>query len=288
VRYVDIDSVRAQPGVEALIEAARRAQAKVDETGQGDRAKVIKDCRTYWVAFRPAFEQVLGRKCWYTESHNPGSDDDIDHYRPKGGVAECPQHEGYWWEALNWKNFRLSCHRANRLRGNPETGETYGKGEHFPLLVEADRWMRRADENREAPSLLDPTDPADPPLLSYQTDGRAAIAPDYEDDALALERLEQSRIYLHLDWPPFVEDRLALYAKIVTRVEQGNALADAALGQREPQATARLKALARELVELAQPNTAYSRAAVAYVSVHRDKTWIKRMVLPNLAGAPTS
>ena len=109
----------------ANAEIAKRAI--LSASSAAERRSLIESHRGVWVGFRAHFERIYGRKCWYTESENPGTDDDIDHYRPKGQLAGGRGHTGYWWEALNWQNFRLSCHRANRPRKNPETGDTQGK-----------------------------------------------------------------------------------------------------------------------------------------------------------------
>lgn len=281
MRYIDLTLILSRPGVTELIAEAQASRAAVNGANPGERDDLIKAGRQMWVRFRPVFEEVFGRKCWYTESRNPGTDDDVDHYRPKGRVAEAAGHGGYWWEALNWENFRLSCHRANRLRQNPETGETHGKGDHFPLLDEGARWMGPDELNRESPTLLDPTDPADPPLLTFDQDGRVAIAPSYAVDPDATIRVEQSRIYLHLDWPAFVEERRDLYAYIYKRVLDGDRAEEAAssgdMGARDA-----LKAVARDLIHASRDSEPYSRAAASFVRRFRDRPWIERAVLPHL------
>lgn len=283
MRYIDLDLLRGPADFEALITAADEAQQLVeDAAGPAARKALLTQHRQRWVGFRTPFEALVGEKCWYTESRNPGTDDDVDHFRPKSHVTECPAHGGYWWEAFNWRNFRLSSHRSNRLRGNPETGDTHGKGNHFPLLNEADRWMSHTDACHERPSLLDPTNPLDPPMLTFGVDGRAALAPDYDDVADAPERIEASRTYLHLDWPSFVEARTALYGRIATRVDDGERLAAAALDDGEPAALEALKAVARDLIRLTDPREPFSKAALAYIRVYRDKPWLRRMVLGNI------
>jgi hypothetical protein len=173
VRFIDLDLVQEALGGGALISAAEQARSRVAIAATEDeRDDAIEASRDEWVAFRALFQQLFGAKCWYTECEYPGTDDDIDHYRPKGRVAESPAHGGYWWEALNWRNFRLSSHRANRLRVNPDSGNTHGKGDHFPLIDETVRCLVPADDlEREAPTLLDPTNPMDPPLLTFNIDG---------------------------------------------------------------------------------------------------------------------
>ena len=282
MRYINRESILAD--FPELVDAAEQARHEIlREPDPTRRQEVIANNRDKWVAFRTAFSQLSHRKCWYTECMNPGTDDDIDHYRPKGRVAEDDEHGGYWWEALNWRNFRLSCHRANRLRENPDTGETYGKGDHFPLLNEGERCRAPGDDlNRERPLLLDPCDPFDPPLLTFDIDGSAALAPEYQSDAEADRRVQETRRYLHLDWPAIKEARQQLYRDIRTKVSDGEGqekrYLSGELGGREA-----LKATARDLIELAREDKPYSVAAKAYIARFRHIPWVNRAVLPHCA-----
>jgi hypothetical protein len=132
--------------------------------------------------------------------------------------------------------------------------------------------------------LLDPTDPADPPLLTFDTDGRIAPSPCCEGDAVSTARVEDSRIGLHLDWPAFVQDRRDLYVHILLKVLDGDQ-ADAALSVGESGARETLKSIARDLIRLTRDKETYSRAAVAYILRFRDRHWVKRNVLPHLPAA---
>lgn len=282
MRYIDLDLVYRRPEALPDIDAAEAARATILGSPDLDtRRKLIKDHRLLWVAFRPHFQAVFGAKCWYTESENPGTDDDIDHFRPKGRVDEDPTHEGYWWEALNWKNFRLSCHRANRGRHHPGTRSTHGKVDHFPLLVETDRWRRPADICVEQPALLDPTVPEDPPMLTFDQNGRVALAPHYEGDDIAARRVEHSRVYLHLDWPEFVEHRRNLYAGIRAKVMDGDEADKRYLGG-DVAARETLRHVSRDLIRMAGDDARYSRAACAYIRHYRTRDWVTRFVLANV------
>lgn len=285
MRFIDLDLLLGRAETQPLIDAAETArQAVRDAPNAAARKAMIAANRDKWVAFRPQMQQLFGDKCWYTESKNPGTDDDIDHYRPKSRIADRRGHGGYWWEALHWRNFRLSCHRANRLRRNPDTDETHGKGDRFPLLHEEDRWMVPTSVCHERPTLLDPTDPADPPILTFDTDGRVALSPLHAGDAHAAKRVEDSRIYLHLDWPQFVTDRRDLYAAILLKVTDGD---NADLGMSRGEASARhtLKSVSRDLIRLTKDNAPYSRAAAAYILRFRDRDWVKKNVLPHIPAA---
>ena len=136
--------------IKTLIDEADAAQAEIDaEPAPKKRRKLIKKHQDKWVAFRDAFAELSHHKCWYTESLSPGADWDVDHFRPKNRLQDEKTHGGYYWEALKWKNFRLSCHRSNRLRTNPHTNQVDGKSDRFPLLNPADRAWAPANQQAD-------------------------------------------------------------------------------------------------------------------------------------------
>jgi 8-oxo-dGTP pyrophosphatase MutT (NUDIX family) len=285
VRFIDLDKLVACPDALELIEQSEAAcRAIREEADMQARRELVVSYRPIWVAFRAVFERTYGTTCWYTECTNPGTDDDVDHFRPKGRVAERDDHGGYWWLALDWRNFRLSCHRANRRRINAEAGETFGKGDYFPVMDEAQRWMTPNDTWPEGPALLDPTDPGDPPVLTFDQHGYVALSPRYEGNAVALERFETSRRYLHLDWPNFIYDRRSVYASVRRLVRQGDVL-DAALTRREAGAADSMKDISRQLIDLTTDGKPYARAAAAYVRIFQDRGWMQLYVLPHVRAA---
>ena len=283
MRFIDLRLAAADPAVVPLIDDAENARlAILSAPSAAERNSLIDSYRGIWVGFRPQFERIYGSKCWYTESENPGTDDDIDHYRPKGQLADGSGHGGYWWEALNWQNFRLSCHMSNRLRKNPETGETQGKGSWFPLLDDSARCTQPDDDlSRESPTLLDPTDPQDTALLTFDPDGRVALVTRFSGQEEAERRFDDSRRYLHLDWPAFAEQRQRLFAQIRWRVLEGDR-ARGSLSGDGGDAASWLKRVAGDLIEWAGHSKPYSRAAQAYILQFRDRSWVKEMVLPHI------
>jgi len=98
----------------------------------------------------------------------------VDHFRPKAGVKECPNHQGYWWLAFDLQNYRYSCEYCNSRRTDPKTNITGGKGTYFPLLTEETRADSPTDDiTQEEICLLDPTNPTDPGLLAFDDYGEA-------------------------------------------------------------------------------------------------------------------
>jgi uncharacterized protein (TIGR02646 family) len=282
VRYIDIESLRELPEAAAVISALERVEQEVAaETDPVARLELINRRRKHWRRFRDLLEKSdVKRKCWYTESNNPGTDDDVDHYRPKGKIEERQDHPGYWWEAFRWRNYRLSCHISNRLKRSEEADATLGKGSHFPILDETMRWMNPASQCTESPTLLDPTDPSDPQLLTFLSNGRVDLHPAFDLDGTARTRVESSRQLLHLDWEDFVEERSSLFARITALVEEGDS-ADALGG---PTASETLKRVSIKLIRLTKPDRTYSAAAIAYVRIYRLHPWVKRFVMPHIPG----
>jgi hypothetical protein len=97
---------------------------------------------------RKALEQLFHDKCAYCEwKPTGGSDWDVEHFRPKGRVAEREDHTGYYWLAYTWSNLYLSCTHCNVSRkdkprwADPVELPAAGKHDQFPLGDESSRVM---------------------------------------------------------------------------------------------------------------------------------------------------
>ena len=179
VKYIDTTGLDGQlpPGWPAkslrALEHARKATEKARNKAVDSKAEV-------WRELKPLLASISTDKCWYCESKDIRSDNTVDHYRPKGSVAEVNDHPGYWWLAFDHSNFRFSCTYCNSRRKDRSTGTSGGKHDHFPLLDEEQRAYGEQDIiGGEQPVLLDPTSALDPTLLWFEPDGRAV--PRYDD-----------------------------------------------------------------------------------------------------------
>ena len=113
---------------------------------------------------KSALEELFFHKCAYCESPiGVGGDWDVEHYRPKGRVAERTDHPGYYWLAYTWTNLYPSCAYCNQRRKDAPlytdatTGAAQGKVDQFPLADETRRAMHPGDDlGAESPLLLDP------------------------------------------------------------------------------------------------------------------------------------
>lgn len=170
---------------------------------------------SYWKELKPELAKLFSCKCWYTEAPQAGTDVDVDHYRPKGRVAELNSqtkaHPGYWWLAFKPKNYRYSCIVANRRRRDVDTGHTGGKADHFPISDEAQRaWHSTDDCDNEQPDLLDPCKASDVALLTFKDDGEAMERHDPVTHPRLHRRANTSINYYHLNHTDFVRARQGL------------------------------------------------------------------------------
>src|SRR5690348_6075059 len=129
--------VRRDPALipEKILRVAERAQQQLEQLPPAQRPAFIKKKSHIWRSFARYLAQMSYGKCWYSESPDPQSFFDVDHYRPKLEAKRSVDvtDPGYEWLAFSWDNFRLSAQRSNRVNKNEETEENEGKGNWFPL-----------------------------------------------------------------------------------------------------------------------------------------------------------
>lgn len=200
---------------EKLLKVAERAQRKLEELPADERAAFIKKKSHVWRAFACYLSKMSYGKCWYSESRDPQSFFDVDHYRPKleARRSDDTTDSGYPWLAFSWENFRLSAQRSNRVSKNEETDENEGKGNWFPLLETSPKacWENRC-ENTEQPILLDPVKKADVRLIDVQDDGR--MGPSRICIGSARLRVERSIEIYGLNLPRLKEARLRVMREV--------------------------------------------------------------------------
>ncbi|EMZ1487821.1 HNH endonuclease [Vibrio cholerae] len=204
MRRIDLRKLNPSPDWRA------RAQSKQSEIDNG--LIEAKAASSIWSELKPQLKDLSNGKCWYCESREDRSDNAVDHFRPKSL---------YPWFTLDYENFRFACTYCNSIRKNPETGESGGKGDHFPLLSGA-RALNRVQRNTEQYLLIDPCKTTDVSLLDFYDDGRPR--PKYPDVPAKNERIVLSIKYYHLDHPDLNEARRKLALDIRDWVEAGDEL----------------------------------------------------------------
>lgn len=173
--------VRRDPALipEKVLRVAERAQQKLETLPEQERNDFIEKKALIWRSFARYLAKMSYGKCWYSESYDPQSFFDVDHFRPKKEAkrSEAEKDAGYPWLAFSWENFRYSAGKSNRLNTDDDTQQVVGKGSWFPLLpdsVIAD-WNNRCEAS-EATVLIDPTVRADVDLIEISADGRACAS----------------------------------------------------------------------------------------------------------------
>ncbi len=203
-----------------VLKVAERAQAKLAALPVEQRAAFIKKKSHVWRAFGRYLAKMSHGKCWYSESSDPHSAFDVDHFRPKAAAQrkEGEADGGYPWLAFSWENFRYSSGRANRHSKDEESEEIAGKGSWFPLFDGSPiaSWDNRCEE-RERPILLDPTVVYDVHLLEVMADGR--IGPSRYCHGPDSVRVEQSVKLYGLNLPRLKEARLRAMREIARQAE---------------------------------------------------------------------
>ena len=151
-----------------------------------------------------ALERLFYDKCAYCESKITATADwDVEHFRPKGRVAEREDHPGYYWLTYDWENLFPSCQHCNqRRRDRPRWGDSSesvsgGKVDQFPLFDEATRAMSPFDDVREEDTLLiDPCSDDPDDYLGYDPTGQlfALQGNPYGDATIDVMNLNRSRL----------------------------------------------------------------------------------------------
>jgi uncharacterized protein (TIGR02646 family) len=189
---------------------------------------------------RAALERLFHDKCAYCETPiGAGGDWDVEHYRPKGRVAERRDHPGYYWLAYTWTNLYPACALCNQRRKDAPRWDdlrefpAQGKVDQFPVADEAHRALAPgAQLAREQPLLIDPCRPDAEGRFAYGPQGD--IRPSAGGDRAAAETIR----ICHLERRRLRDARARVIlraARIVARIEEarrsGNADAVRLLGQ---------------------------------------------------------
>jgi hypothetical protein len=210
--------IKRNPGLipEAVLKVALRAQAQLEKMPAPDRIAFIKRKSHIWRKFARYLSRMSYGKCWYSESLDPQSFFDVDHYRPKLEAKRTDDlvDPGYEWLAFSWDNFRYSAQRSNRVSKNEETDLTEGKGNWFPLLEGSPKacWENRC-EGTEKPVLLDPVKKADVQLIDVMDDGRMGASLTCIGSAVT--RVERSVEHYGLNLPRLKGARLKVMRDVI-------------------------------------------------------------------------
>lgn len=180
---------------------------------------------------RAALEALFHDKCAYCETKIvAGSDWDVEHFRPKGNVAERDDHPGYYWLAYEWSNLYPSCSHCNqRRKDRPRWGDlryagSGGKLDQFPLEDEGTRALSPHDDlSLETRLLLDPCADRPEEHLRYTVDGQVVAVAGSRKGEVSIDVFHLQRRRLRDQRRTKVETAVYIL-KIIRKYEaEGNA-----------------------------------------------------------------
>ncbi|MDJ0835780.1 MAG: TIGR02646 family protein [Acidobacteriota bacterium] len=141
---------------------------KLEEIMSAQQAAGVKS-RYNHLQVKQALDKIYFNKCAFCENTITCASPQVEHYRPKGRLANDPDHPGYYWLVFEWSNLLLCCPTCNNT-----------KRDHFPIAgqrVKAPPAMddRRADAasmRAEQPLLLNPELDDPDEHLHFEPSGR--------------------------------------------------------------------------------------------------------------------
>ncbi|MFK2821526.1 hypothetical protein ACH5BK_00930 [Arcobacter sp. YIC-80] len=264
MRYIDnIHLIFPDNWQDRAIEAKRKV-----ESGE----KQINELSDVWRELKDNLAQLSFDKCWYCECKQERSDNAVDHFRPKNRVANTdPEHNGYTWLAFDYNNYRYSCTFCNSKRKNPDTNETEGKGDEFPLIDETKRAYREVDNIRlEKPILIDPCKINDVQLLDFTYQGLPCPKSNISDEKK--ERVLKSIKLYHLDHNLLVTKRNDLALEIYKKIDEINLFLEENPGL-EPSPS-----MQSDLQRFMQPSSELSVFARRIIMGKREYSWIEDLI----------
>lgn len=230
MRYIAYDADKLDYPTDWLAKA-KAAQKAIESAPPDKRSDEIKKYSYLWSELKPKLSVLSNNKCWYTEAPQIGTDVDVDHFRPKNTVKGVKKpgtdenHPGYWWQALDPKNYRLSCIVANRPRRDIETGILGGKHDEFPVWDETCRaWSPEDECDNEQPLLIDPCKAADVNLLFFNENGEAAARYSKDNKPRLFARADCSIRLYHLNHKEFVRARQEIRDDLKKQIEHAQRL----------------------------------------------------------------
>jgi uncharacterized protein (TIGR02646 family) len=243
---------------QAWRDKANAAKAELMAAANTEERKAILKKGTSSSVWREYYELLpenLKKKCWYCEAAEIRSDMPVDHFRPKNKVEEESGHDGYWWLAFDWENYRCACTFCNSRRNFEDTEG--GKACKFPLCNPESRAFSPEDDDllqQELPDFLDPFNPDDEKLLWFDNDGVPVPKPDSTVDQE--RKVNNSIDIFHLQEKRIVRERNKIrieIQKLVNKLRKGEDVQET---------KSKLKRMVRDTEKL-------SRTAAVYLRGHK-------------------
>jgi uncharacterized protein (TIGR02646 family) len=279
MRFIDLSKLTIAP---EKLKALQEAFCEVKDLPPAERNKAISARASVWQALKDDLAAYSRKKCWYCESIQVRSDDAVDHFRPKNAVRGCIGHNGYWWLAFDWRNYRYACTFCNSRRHDDETDETGGKGDYFPLVNEECRvYDPGSDIDLEEPALLDPVRPRDPKALWFDETGRVVERFSTSEDLRRHKKAETSISLYNLNHSWLRERRQILFNDISEAIRRADRAFRRLRSGDDKDTEDRFDEIMGKLLSMTREGAEYSAAARAYLRGFRNselRPWLDELL----------
>jgi len=272
--HINIDDKRPP---DKWCERAERITEQLKKLENHDERKELIDKNSgIWAELKQWLSELSYGKCWYSEAKDIVSDYHVDHFRPKNCAKQLDgtPREGYWWLAFVWSNYRIAGAICNSLHRVIE-GDTQGKADFFPLKdgspVAISHTCNLEDE---IIYFLDPTDPNDPSLLTFDESGYPQ--PAAREGTWEYERAKESIKHFHLDFFRLVNARTIICNNCKDSIDMIEIL-QSENNNNNPSANIALEHEFRRLREMVSRKAALSSTARAYL-LSSGRSWARDLV----------
>jgi uncharacterized protein (TIGR02646 family) len=214
------------------------------------RVEIIDGNAQHWKDLKQILLNFSHSKCWYSEARDIASYYHVDHFRPKKKARglDGEKREGYWWLSFEWSNYRIAGGACNTK-----------KGDKFPVHDRGQVATSPEDNlEDEITYLLDPTDPDDPLLLSFNEDGMPVPAVD--EEGWETERARVTIGLLNLRFDRLVEERRKVWKKCTFKIGRAQNIMQKGPGIRRD---ADLENVFRDLRDMVSPEAELAGTARA-------------------------
>lgn len=269
MRFINLDLFK--PSEEWKEKAKKATDELLSKTTQQERVDYIKSHSRVWRDLRVELTEKFGDRCWFTDAEELIAPLDIEHFRPKLKALDedKTENDGYWWLSFEIQNLRLAGQVPNR---------NY-KRCFFPLLPGCTRASYDNPQiKEELPVFLDPINPADVALVSYNEAGEMCPS------EFALTDIEKRRVLItnellglssHL---PLLEARKQVWANCRELIDKIKIL------KREqsrfgptPRSSAEVRIFMVQLVSMTLPEHPLSSVARSCIRVSGE-SWARTLI----------
>jgi hypothetical protein len=226
MRYIDTSHIVVPSNWTDLARQVKKSDGRTRKFSEG----------ALWSYFREDFEDIVGKKCWYSESSNDGSSNPIDHFRPKAdNVKAIPLYSsisslasqldlaqgiGYKFLKFEFSNYRYSCDIVNSPHTEITVDKTTrGKWDFFPIRSGSTRALSLANIPNEIHCLLDPCVQNDVEMLTFNNLGFIEPHISILNTSWEYCRVKVSIELYHLDYSVFVEGRKEVWGFCEDRID---------------------------------------------------------------------